>query len=57
MPHYICWTKHGVKGIVKVENKQEEEGDHDIPKWVVDIIIGDGDVDDQANEDDHTDAS
>jgi hypothetical protein len=28
MPNYICWTKHGERGVI-MEQDEEEEGDDD----------------------------
>jgi hypothetical protein len=29
MSNYICWTKHGEKGVIMEEDEEEEEGDDD----------------------------
>ena len=29
MPNYICWTKHGERGVIMEEDEEEEEGDDD----------------------------
>ena len=32
MPHCICWTKHGERGVIQEDDK-EEEGDDHIPDF------------------------
>ena len=31
MPHYICWTKHGERGVILEDD--EKEGDDNIPDF------------------------
>jgi hypothetical protein len=58
MENYVLWTRHGERGVVMEENK-DEEGDNNIPEWAagqdfVDTLMEDPDEED-IPEDGHVD--
>jgi hypothetical protein len=53
MPNYICWTKHGEKGIIQADNEEEE----DMPDFAqfIDTVMGEVEealVQDDGHDDD-----
>ena len=51
MPNYICWTKHGKRGVIQEEDEDDEEN---IPDWAqygtfVDTTMSEAEEDDRTN--------
>jgi hypothetical protein len=58
MANYVLWTRHGERGVVMEENKDEED-DNNIPDWAVgqdfaDTLMEDAD-EEEIPEGDHVD--
>ena len=53
MPSYNFWTKHGERGVIMEDNKEEEEDDnyHGFPKYG-DTSIGDAEGEDEEEKHD-----
>ena len=50
MPHYNIWTKHGERGVMMEDNKEEEDDDNYVPFEYGDAAMGD--AEDQEEPDD-----
>ncbi|KAK1647165.1 hypothetical protein QYE76_064970 [Lolium multiflorum] len=50
MPSYYCWTKHGERGVMMEDNKEEEEDDDGYPNFPEYDDTGEGNEDNEVED-------